>query len=78
MLYLSATLIAFLSFVAVVLVVCVMAYRNADRLEAFATRKFRKKAPCQNGGQKQIRGKPVFLPKMGSFRAVPLLSSMAA
>ena len=34
MLNLSATLIAFLSFVAVVLFICVMAYRNADRLEA--------------------------------------------
>lgn len=52
MLDLPAALIGFLSFVAVVLVVCVMAYRNADRLEAFATRKFRKKAPRQNGGQK--------------------------
>ena len=52
MLNLYATLIAFLSFVAVVLIVCVMAYRNADRLEALLERKFRKKAPRQNGGQK--------------------------
>jgi len=52
MLDLPAALIGFLSFVAVVLVVCGMAYRNADRLDAFATRKFRKKAPRQNGGQK--------------------------
>ena len=52
MLNLSATLIAFLSFVAVVLFICVMAYRNADRLEAFLERKFRKKAPRQSGGHK--------------------------
>ena len=38
MLNLSATLIAFLSFVAVVLFICGMAYRNADRLEAFLER----------------------------------------
>ena len=36
MLNLSATLIAFLSFVAVVLFICVMAYRNADRLEGLS------------------------------------------
>ena len=39
MLNLYATLIAFLSFVAVVLFICVMAYRNADRLEVFLERK---------------------------------------
>jgi len=44
MLNLSATLIAFLSFVAVVLFTCVIAYCNADRLEAFLERKFRRKA----------------------------------
>ena len=52
MLNLSATLIAFLSFVAVVLCICVIAYRNADRMETFLERKFRKKAPRQNGGRK--------------------------
>lgn len=52
MLNLSATLIAFLSFVAVVLFICVMAYRNADRLEAFLERKFRKRAAHHNGGPK--------------------------
>ena len=52
MLNLYATLIAFLSFVAVVLFICGMAYRNADRLETFLERKFRKKAPRQSGGQK--------------------------
>lgn len=52
MLNLSATLIAFLSFVAVVLFICAIAYRNADRLEALLERKFRKKAPHQSGGQK--------------------------
>lgn len=48
MLNLSATLIAFLSFVAVVLFICVMAYRNADRLEAFMKRKFPKSASRPN------------------------------
>jgi len=52
MLSLSATLIAFLSFVAVVLFICVIAYRSADRLEAFVERKFRKKVPRQNGDLK--------------------------
>ncbi|ERS87279.1 MULTISPECIES: hypothetical protein [Marinobacter] len=52
MLNLSATLIAFLSFVAVVLFICVVAYRNADRLEAFLERKFRKKSPRHNGDLK--------------------------
>lgn len=52
MLNLSATLIAFLSFVAVVLFICVMAYRNADRLEAFLEHKFRKRAAHHNGGPK--------------------------
>lgn len=52
MLNLSATLIAFLSFVAVVLFICVIAYRNADRLEAFAEGKFRKKSSRHNGGPK--------------------------
>jgi len=52
MLNLSATLIAFLSFVAVVLFICVIAYRNADRLEAFLERKFRKKASSHNGSPK--------------------------
>lgn len=45
MLNLSATLIAFLSFVAVVLFICVIAYRNAERLEAFVERKFPKALP---------------------------------
>ena len=48
MLNLSATLIAFLSFVVVVLFICVIAYHNADRLEAFLERKFRKKSPRHN------------------------------
>ncbi|MDK9688453.1 hypothetical protein [Halomonas sp. LC1] len=52
MLNLSATLIGFLSFVAVVLFICVMAYRNADRLEAFLERKFQKRASRHNGGPK--------------------------
>ena len=52
MLDLPAALIGFLSFVAVVLVVCVMAYRNADRLEAFLERKFRKRSPRHNGDLK--------------------------
>lgn len=52
MLNLSATLIAFLSFVAVVLFICVVAYRNADSLEAFLGRKFRKRAARHNGGPK--------------------------
>ena len=52
MLNLSATLIGFLSFVAVVLFICVMAYRNADRLEAFVECKFRKRASRHNGGPK--------------------------
>lgn len=52
MLNLSATLIAFLSFVAVVLFICFIAYRNADRLEAFVDRKFRRKAPRHNGDLK--------------------------
>lgn len=52
MLNLSATLIAFLSFVAVVLFICVMAYRNAGRLEAFLERKFRKRSPRHNSDLK--------------------------
>jgi len=52
MLNLSATLIAFLSFVAVVLFICVVAYRNADRLEAFLKRKFRTRSPRHNGDLK--------------------------
>ena len=52
MLNLSTTLTAFLSFVAVVLVICVMAYQNADRLEEFAKRKFRKRSPRHNGDLK--------------------------
>ena len=48
MLNLSATLIGFLSFVAFVLIVCVMAYRNADRLEASLERKFPKSASRPN------------------------------
>ena len=48
MLNLSATLIAFLSFVAVVLFICVVAYRNAERLEAFVERKFPKSASRPN------------------------------
>ena len=52
MLNLSATLIGFLSFVAVVLFICVVAYRHADRLEAFVERKFRKKTPRRSGGPK--------------------------
>lgn len=52
MLNLSATLIAFLSFVAVVLFICVVAYRNADSLQAFVERKLRKKEPRQNGDLK--------------------------
>jgi len=52
MLNLSATLVAFLSFVAVVLFICVMAYRNADRLEAFLERKFRKRPPRHNSDLK--------------------------
>ncbi|MET4028031.1 Na+/proline symporter [Marinobacter sp. MBR-99] len=52
MLNLSATLIAFLSFVAVVLFICVVAYRNADSLEAFVERKFRRKAHRHNSDLK--------------------------
>lgn len=52
MLNLSATLIAFLSFVTVVLFICVVAYRNADRLEAFVERKFRRKAHRHNSDLK--------------------------
>lgn len=52
MLNLSAALIGFLSFVVVVLFICFMAYRNADRLEAFVERKFRKGASHENGSPK--------------------------
>lgn len=48
MLNLPAALIGFLSFVAFVLIVCVLAYRNADRLEAFVERKFPKSASRPN------------------------------
>lgn len=52
MLNLSTTLIAFLSFVVFVLAVCVLVYRNADRLEAFVERKLRKRTSGYNGGPK--------------------------
>lgn len=42
MLNLSVTLIALLTFVAIVVFICFIAYRKADWLEAFIERKFRR------------------------------------
>lgn len=41
MIDLSFTIIAFISFVAVILTICGIAYLKADRLEAFLNRKFK-------------------------------------
>jgi hypothetical protein len=41
MIDMSVTLIAFIGFVAVILVICGITYLNADRLEAFLNRKFK-------------------------------------
>jgi len=69
MLNLSATLIAFLSFVAVVLFICVMAYRNADRLEAVPGAKVPKKVTPTQWRSEINSGQTGVLAQNGQFGA---------
>ncbi|MEA3588154.1 hypothetical protein J6I75_07290 [Pseudidiomarina sp. 1APP75-27a] len=47
----SITLIAFLAFVAVILVTCGITYLNADRLEAFLSQKFVRNRPVDENSK---------------------------